>query len=400
MRTKIWELPDYQCSVVGTCLSVRELEKVARQTGLELEPDATEFQIHGTFVMLCKRKGRVAKAVARLLDRKYAAAVRGFSQARDDDALRELWRQARSRGDIPGPYWALLTHPDALPALKSEAFGDVHMLSHLVGAANRADIRRLCELEEALEKMETRRARVRAAFKRGVTAIATENKALKDRLAAMAKEVEQYRNGSKAHASAALRAENEALLRSLGAQSVELMQGNMLRDSLARKAEAYERRLTLTLREGRDKDAELALLNRKMERLFAIPPDSACPPDCDKAGTDQCPGPSLCGKRILYVGGRANLVTHYRHAVERCGGEFLHHDGGVEQTRQALPRVLVGVDAVVCPVDCISHDACQCVKDICKHTMKPCVFLRSSGLSSLVRTLEELCADPATHRSA
>src|SRR5215468_4402580 len=29
-----------------------------------------------------------------------------------------------------------------------KAFGDVHMLSHMVGAANRADIRRLCRLEE------------------------------------------------------------------------------------------------------------------------------------------------------------------------------------------------------------------------------------------------------------
>ena len=47
----------------------------------------------------------------------------------------------------PGPYWALLTHPTANKDLIGEAFSDVHMLSHLVGAANRADIRRLQELE-------------------------------------------------------------------------------------------------------------------------------------------------------------------------------------------------------------------------------------------------------------
>jgi hypothetical protein len=33
-------------------------------------------------------------------------------------------------------------------AMVKDVFGKVHMLSHLVGAANRADIRRLRQLEE------------------------------------------------------------------------------------------------------------------------------------------------------------------------------------------------------------------------------------------------------------
>ena len=44
---------------------------------------------------------------------------------------------------MPGPYWALMTHPRSTPALMVRAFGEVHMLSHLAGATNRADIRRL-----------------------------------------------------------------------------------------------------------------------------------------------------------------------------------------------------------------------------------------------------------------
>jgi hypothetical protein len=61
--------------------------------------------------------------------------------------VRALWADAVRRGEIPGAYWATLTHPAATQAIVREAFGEVHMLSHLVGAANRADIRRLCQLE-------------------------------------------------------------------------------------------------------------------------------------------------------------------------------------------------------------------------------------------------------------
>jgi hypothetical protein len=64
--------------------------------------------------------------------------------------LRELWEEALARADIPGVYWAVLSHPAATDAIMRKAFGDVHMLSHMVGAAKRADIRRLCRLEEQM----------------------------------------------------------------------------------------------------------------------------------------------------------------------------------------------------------------------------------------------------------
>jgi hypothetical protein len=73
--------------------------------------------------------------------------VNQFAKAGTEDAVRALWRDAVRRGDIPGAYWATLTHPAATRAVIRDAFGDVHMLSHLVGASNRADISRLCQLE-------------------------------------------------------------------------------------------------------------------------------------------------------------------------------------------------------------------------------------------------------------
>ena len=46
-----------------------------------------------------------------------------------------------------------MTHPLASEALMVDAFGDVHMLSHLLGASNRADIRRLNALEKEREAL-------------------------------------------------------------------------------------------------------------------------------------------------------------------------------------------------------------------------------------------------------
>ena len=62
----------------------------------------------------------------------------------------------------------MLSHPAATDAIMRRAFGDVHMLSHMVGAANRADIRRLRQLEEdnaALSaKLEAQQRQLRDGF--------------------------------------------------------------------------------------------------------------------------------------------------------------------------------------------------------------------------------------------
>ena len=72
------------------------------------------------------------------------------------EEIRDLWRESFDVGNIPGPYWAALSHPDIDYEVTIKIYSDVHMLSHLVGSSNRADIARLSELEfelaDALEK--------------------------------------------------------------------------------------------------------------------------------------------------------------------------------------------------------------------------------------------------------
>ncbi|WP_167506083.1 DUF2325 domain-containing protein [Desulfosediminicola flagellatus] len=111
--------------------------------------------------------------------------------------------------------------------------------------------------------------------------------------------------------------------------------------------------------------------------------------NCSDKDSPECPGEDLCGKRILYVGGMHKMVQHYRKIIEERGGEFMHHDGGKEIAKSRLPGMIYQADAVVCPIDCVSHDACLSVKKYCKQSQKPYLMMRGSGLSSLTRELEK-----------
>ena len=100
----------------------------------------------------------------------------------------------------------------------------------------------------------------------------------------------------------------------------------------------------------------------------------------------------LGSRRIAYVGGRAGLIGHSRGLVPRANGVLIHHDGGVDDSTGRLGGVLDQADAVLCPVDCVSHRACLRAKQFCKRAAKRCAPLRSAGLSSFVSGLHEVLA--------
>ena len=164
-RTKVWEFNTHlHCSIVGTCLSTSELRQILKKLGAAA-PDSTDHDLHGTTVGLADRHDKAAKLLHKALDERHRLAI---NQATAEAGLHSLWRDAVRHGDIPGAYWATLTHPAATRRVIRDAFGEVHMLSHLVGAANRADIRRLGKLEEANAEMQARLDRQQAAFREAV----------------------------------------------------------------------------------------------------------------------------------------------------------------------------------------------------------------------------------------
>ena len=382
-RRRLWDLrPDYHCSICGTCLSLADLRKVAGKAGLRLNPAATDHEVHGWFVKLAAEPGRVAKSMHKLLDRKHRNAIERCRRMKSEAELREFWEASLARGDVSGPYWAVMTHPLATEILTVDAFGDVHMLSHLLGASNRADIRRLNDLESERDALSGELAGVRRQLsakdedvRRLSEALGSESRAarLAEKRLARAESRLRALTGGGAHRE----------LR----ERIDVLESRLEDADRAARAEGRRRteleREASELREARDSmRSRIAELGAECEALERMLECGGRGPD--DTGGEAAPVLDLGGRRIAYLGGRAGLIGHFRELIQRANGELIHHDGGVDDSAGRLGRILGRADAVLCPVDCVSHGACLRAKRFCKRAAKPFVPLRSAGLSSFV----------------
>ncbi len=392
-KRNMWDHEDYHCPIIGTCLTTAELRKLAARVQLVLPPNASDYELHGCFVTLAKRPERPAKIVQKFLDRKFLRQMKRFAKAEGDEALWSLWTEMADAGDIPGAFWAVMRHQGASEKLLAQIYGEVHMLSHLVGASTRADLRRLSEAQAKVEQLTgvlaERKTVLRdavAVWKRRTLELERELTAERARREKIERERISLRELLESRSMAELERDREAL----SAQMEQLQDRLVLSEAEARRQtmiiEGNYREESLLRSQLAERDREVEAL--ELALLQGLQPKPPCGAACDNPAA--CPCPHLRGKCVLYVGGRSGLKGQYRLLGERFGCEVLHHDGGVEQSPQHLQQLLSKADAVVCPVDCVSHDACAMVKRMCKSSMKPVLFARSSGLSSLASSLAAL----------
>ena len=361
-RSKIWEFhSSLHCSIIGTCLSTAELRQTLGKLGVA-NAGHTDHELHATAVSLACQHSAAAKLLNKALDQRHRLAVSQFGKVRTEQEVRTLWREAVGRGEIPGAYWAALTHPASGAALIREAFGEVHMLSHLVGAANRADIKRLRALEVQQAELEARLARQQDAFRTAVverdSRIRSLQQALVDRQPASPEP-----DGVET-APATLAAELERRL------ALEVSRRVAVEERLVR--------MRASLHEAQQAGIAWERTNRVLrDEIDAIDAslDAPSPPSA-AFGFD--------GASVLYVGGRANQVAHFRVAAERHDAAFLHHDGGKEQHCDLLPGLIGRAALVFFPIDCISHDAALTIKRLCRQAGKRYVPLRSASVASFV----------------
>ena len=365
-RTKIWEFSTHlHCSIIGTCLSTGELRQVLRKFGLA-SAECTDHDLHGTAVTLASRHDEAARQLHKALDRRHKLAVNQFYKAATQDDLRAMWRDAVRRGDIPGAYWATLTHPLANQTLIREAFGEVHMLSHLVGSANRADIRRLCQLEAANAELETKLERQQQALHTAVVTRDAQIQALRDALTTRI-------------ITDPVVPENEGALRGI----IIDLERRLAAES--RRRSALEERLT-AIRNDLDSERVARLTTERAHKAMRAELE-AIESSLLQPLNPTSPAARLDGVVLLYVGGRPNQVAHMRAVVEQSGATFLHHDGGVENHPNLLAGLASRASLVLFPVDCISHDAANIVKSLCRQTGKRFIPLRSASVTSLLTAL-------------
>jgi Uncharacterized protein conserved in bacteria (DUF2325) len=384
-RARLSELDGHlHCSIIGTCLSTHELRKlVPRFTGLDRR-DASDLEIHHSAVELAIEGGAGAKALHKLLDEHYAGAIRRFDKAADDVDLLKLWDEALKNGDIPPAYWALMTHPFATMPVRQKAFGELHMLSHLVGAANRADIRRLVALEEenaALkEKVERQQSRLQElSTQRDATIVA-----LHEQIARLSAQT--------ARQLPADASDSEVELQRLRERLEDADQRIALHTSRREAAEQrtlQEQEAALALRKSHDQALALLKLVQSecdaLERATVDTADAASGTSMRRASLD-----SVHGKRIVYVGGRPGSNAALKRLVEAAGGDLLVHDGGVEDRKGLLAAALPGADIVVFPVDCIDHDSMNTLKRVCERHQIDYHPLRTASVASFIELMARL----------
>jgi hypothetical protein len=383
-RRKLWDFATHlHCSIIGTCLSTGELRHILIKLGRKEAATASEHDLHASGVVIAGQRHNGAKLLHKALDRKHRVSINRFDKATSTEEVRAIWKEAAQRGDIPGAYWAALSHPATNDTLLREIFADVHMLSHLVGAANRADIRRLRQLEDANDKLEAKIGRQQLQLR---DAVISRDATIQELRRALEERIVQDRNRAAQHSTdpgvwATLVADLKWRLAKVGARSARLERElKDCRSSLQAERSAHA--------ETKKRDSEL---RQELEELEASLADLT---DIDEAGR---PTPRLSnltllyvgGRQALYVGGRQAQIGHLRAVAERSGALFLHHDGGVEERGGLLQGLISRADAVLFPVDCISHAAMSQVKRTCRQSGKPFLPLRGAGLAPFCAALNK-----------
>ncbi|NCA68806.1 MAG: DUF2325 domain-containing protein [Sphingobacteriia bacterium] len=403
-RRKLWEVPHkYHCPVIGTCLDVGDLRRIASRFTWNHQgrhpARPSEYEIHVGFVAAAEERNLLSLATHKLLEKRYAGMVRRFAKARSTAELITLWDQALGAGECPGALWACMTHPRADAVVMSRVYEDVHMLSHQIGAGQRADLKALTETRQELARLRhdfdalQGRTRVQAEAREQEIAELTgrlaRSEAERERLRAIEQSLREHLETSGVAARQAAIAERDARIARLEEALVVSESRTASWREQYHQAQAardgYER-------QARERAADCAAL----ERLFI----QATSLSCDDCPNTHCTRRAdLGGRLVLCVGGRKPLVEQYRRMVFDCNGRFEHHDGGLEDHQRRLEAMLASADAVVCAADYVSHDAYHRTKRFCKRMEKPHVLLGNSGVSSFARALEQVVGDvaPVSH---
>jgi hypothetical protein len=362
-RAKLWELsPNLHCSIVGTCLTAPELRQVFVRVGDADARTASDHTLHGRGVRAASRREDGGKQLGKALDKRHEGAIRRFGKVDSTARLRALWRESLDHGDIAGPYWALLTHSAADSELFQDVFGDVHMLSHQVGAAARLDIARLRRLEAELSERDEKIARQQARLAEA----AAERAETQETIARL-----ESRLAAREATAAAGDTEAPGIEPARRALAAEAARAAALAGRLAASEELRARAEAL----ASEARAEAALSRRELAALETAMTVSETSGEIER---------TLRGARLLYVGGRPRMVDQLRAFVAARGGALLAHDGGVEDNLALLPGLVSQADAVYFPVDCVSHSAAEKVKTVCGRLGKTWAPLRSASVASFV----------------
>lgn len=357
-RVRLCEMGHWCCSVIGTCLTHDDLLVVARKWNVHIESDARAFDVHGFFARKAGEPGDISRAIEKLLDSRYGGLIRRVASTSDDEKLVDFWNTAVNDGFVAGAYWAIISHRHVPDELRNQIFGEVHMMSHLLGGTARKIVGAAAELQAKVDQMQRRQ----------------------ERWSSQARNALEVRDGN-------IQKLQDELARSRNRQrppSVATPEAGKLSKLNAKQ----ERALIAARTRARQLANELEQVKERLSELRKSRPVTAA----QSPAITFNPGAGLCGKSVLYLGGRQASVPQITKAAEAARVSLLHHDGGLEQSAHLIDDLISRCDAVICPVDCINHQACLKAKKLCRKLRKPFMPVSSRGTTTFQRALAELAS--------
>ncbi|MFZ6780231.1 DUF2325 domain-containing protein [Undibacterium sp. Ji83W] len=372
-RRRIWDLThECHCPVVGVCIPLTTLRRIVNKA-MNGQAIAEDYEIHVGAIAECGRRNRLSEAIQQELEQRYARTIQEFRAAKTVEAVTRLWLAAIDKGDVAGAFWAALTHPRCDADLQDGLCRDMHMLQHQAGASVRIDIARFNALVEQNKLLTRELGRVQERHNRALAEKTREIEKQNTQLIQL--RAESIGKDSSIH----------FLSSDIAALKAEIPELET-RQRLLKKIEQMAERQTETENQVRELKQKLAEASKAAADIQEQAAEQSRQQPEEKVYPITL---HLKQKTVLCVGGRSGNVPTYRDLIERIGGRFAHHDGGLEDNQSLLDASLAAADLVICQTGCISHTAYWRVKDFCKRTGKRCVFVENPSVSSLARGLEQ-----------
>ena len=356
-RRGLWELDvDCHASIVGCSWTAAELRRLTDRL-FRGRSHLGDFELHAAVAEQCASRNKVSAALQRDLHRRFAGPLRRCDGAADRGALAALWAQALADGEAAAAVWATLSHGHCDEALRVRVLQDLYLLHNerVVQQPAEAAIDAALRAQIAALNADALRAQQRQASWR--SELLAERDVLRAELAVLRGRV----------------AAQEALIARL--REAQMPQPQLQAERPAPPAPAPIRVAA----------APQACAPQSQSQSQPQPQPQPQPQSKPMLAAD-----ALRSTSVLCVGGRNGQVPQYRELVERHGGRFAHHDGGIEDSAHRLDAELAAADAVLCQSGCLSHNAYARVKAHCKRSGKPCVYLDKPGIGSFLRGLVQL----------
>ena len=373
-RRRLWDLDHHcHCPLVGVSLPMDTLRRLVNKA-LGGNAVANDYEVHAGAVSEAARRCKLSELMQAELDARYAREIQMFKTAKSTLAVAELWIKYLKAGDVAGAFWAALSHPRCDVPLQEAMCKDLHMFQHQAGAGVRLEMARFNALAEENAVLGRELGKVQERITRVMAQKAADMERLQSELL-------------QARAESIAKDSRMAFM----AQDLEALQASIPqledRQRLQKRVDQMAQRQQELEAHNADLRRRLAVAERVASERVGIErsaPEPAALQDVQAVVVQ------LHQKVVLCVGGRSGNIANYRDVVERVGGKFAHHDGGVEDNASVLDANLAAADLVICQTGCISHNAYWRVKDFCKRTGKRCVFVENPSASSLERGLVQM----------